>query len=115
MSEHSSKPARARKQSAMQRIRKRVAERDPAEVVAFERRVLAGATFAILVAFVLWCVAVGTDYWFHVEPESGMPIYVNKTNSYFVRSYSGLWTICKFLYLNGSTDGMPVSECIFIY
>ncbi|KAG8184838.1 hypothetical protein JTE90_012087 [Oedothorax gibbosus] len=102
---------RVRKPSAMQRLRRRVAERDEAEVIAFERRVLAGATASIPVALLLWSVAVGTDFWFHVTPESGSPIYVNKTDSFFVRSYSGLWTICKFLYLNGSMQGAPIKTC----
>ncbi|GFT79095.1 uncharacterized protein TNCV_3094521 [Trichonephila clavipes] len=104
------KKTRTRKPSAMQKIRRRVANRDPAEILAFERRCLVVATAGLLVAFVLWSVAVSTDFWFHVSSESGDPIYINRTNTYFIRSHSGLWTICKFVYLNGSLTGPAVSK-----
>ncbi|GIY57414.1 uncharacterized protein CDAR_368071 [Caerostris darwini] len=105
------KPERVRKQSAIQKIRRRVAGRDPAEVLAFERRCLVVASAGLLLAFLLWCIAVSTDFWFHVIPESGAPIYVNRSNSFFVRSHSGLWTICKFKYLNGTQEGPQVRSC----
>ncbi|GBL78351.1 hypothetical protein AVEN_42877-1 [Araneus ventricosus] len=106
-----SKQARTRKPSAIQKLRQRVAKRDPAEILAFERRCLVGATAGLLVAFVFWTVAVSTDFWFHVVPESGGPIYINRTNSFFIKSHSGLWTICKFQYVNGSLEGPEVKNC----
>ncbi|GIY19562.1 uncharacterized protein CEXT_738641 [Caerostris extrusa] len=48
--------------SAIQKIRRRVAGRDPAEVLAFERRCLVVASVGLLLAFLLWCIAVSTDF-----------------------------------------------------
>ncbi|XP_015909636.1 voltage-dependent calcium channel gamma-1 subunit [Parasteatoda tepidariorum] len=103
---------RTRKKSAIQRIRHRVSKkRDPAAVLAFEQRLLMAATIAVLVAAIVWIISITTDYWFHVLPEKGSPIYINKTNTYFVRSYSGLWKICKFTHPNGTLSGEPVKNC----
>lgn len=105
------KKKRARKDSAMQRIRRRVANRDPNEVIIFEKKLLVAATAAVGLCFILWSVCVSTDFWFHVSSPTGEPIYINRTNTYFVRSHSGLWRICKYIYPNGTKPvGDPVSE-----
>lgn len=106
-----SKIKRNRKPSAMQRIRKKVANRDPMEVVIFEKKLLVAATAGLVLAFILWSVTVSTDYWFHVSSPSGDPIYINTTNTWFVRSHSGLWTICKYVHLNGTISGEPIRTC----
>lgn len=100
-----------RKPSAMQRIRKRVANRDPMEIVMFEKRLLVAATAGIAISFILWSVSVSTDFWFHVKSPTGEPIYMNRTNSFFLRSHSGLWTICKYIFPNGTKAGEPVRTC----
>ena len=100
-----------RKVSAMQRIRNRYANRDPMEVVMFEKRLLVAATAGIVFSAILWTVSVSTDFWFHVKSPDGQPIYVNRTNTYFVRSHSGIWTICKYIYANGTKSGEPTSKC----
>jgi len=100
-----------RKDSAMQRIRKRVTNRDPMEIVMFEKRLLVAATAGIALSFILWSVSVSTDFWFHVTSPNGEPIYINRTNTYFLRSHSGLWTICKYIFLNGTKTGEPLRTC----
>ncbi|XP_035213658.1 uncharacterized protein LOC118187527 [Stegodyphus dumicola] len=107
----SGKQKRTRKPSAMQRIRKRVANRDPMEVLVFERKLLVAATAGIVLAFILWTVSVSTDFWFHVTSPDDSPIYINRTNTFFLRSHSGLWKICKLVYLNGSLAGLPTRTC----
>ncbi|XP_054719183.1 voltage-dependent calcium channel gamma-8 subunit-like [Uloborus diversus] len=102
---------RTRKASAMQRIRKRVANRDPAAVLVFERKLLVAATAGLILAFILWTVAVSTDFWFHVSSSDGTPIYMNRTNSFFVRSHSGLWTICKYIHANGTLTSLASKNC----
>lgn len=100
-----------RKASAMQRIRKRVANRDPMAVVVFEKRLLVAATAGVALAFILWTVSVSTDFWFHVSSPDGEPIYINQTDDYFLRSHSGLWTICKYVISNGSKSADAVKSC----
>lgn len=113
--QQSSKKKAARKVSAMQRIRNRYSNRDQMEIVMFEKRLLVAATAGIAISFILWSVSVSTDFWFHVKTPDGVPIYVNKTNTYFVRSHSGIWTICKYIIANGTKTGEPTSKYCFIF
>lgn len=104
-----------RKVSAMQRIRNKYANRDQMEIVMFEKRLLVAATAGIAISFIFWSVSVSTDFWFHVKTPDGEPIYVNRTNTYFLRSHSGIWTICKYTFENGTKSGDPTSKYCFIF
>lgn len=100
---------RQRQSGPMTRLRRSVSQRDPMAVLVFEQRLLVAATIGVLIALILWIVAVSTDYWFHVTA-SGGAVYQNSTKSYFVRSNSGLWTICKYIIYN-DTNGPIVRIC----
>lgn len=113
--EAKAKKKRVRKQSAMERIRTRMANRDLMEIVMFEKRLLVAATAGIAMSFILWSVCVSTDFWFHVKSPNGEPIYINRTNTFFLRSHSGLWTICKYIYLNGTKTGEPIRKYNIAY
>lgn len=100
---------RPRKSGPMTRLRRSVSQRDPMAVLVFEQRLLVGATIGVMIALVLWIVAVSTDFWFHVTAPDDL-VYQNFTKGFFVRSHSGLWTICKYIIYN-ETNGPIVKIC----
>lgn len=69
-------------------------------------------TLLTMLAFLIWVISVSTDYWFMVHVKSGAT-YLNKTQTYFVRSNSGLWRICRTELKNntGSTDQAIITVC----
>ncbi|GAB6020241.1 hypothetical protein CHUAL_002959 [Chamberlinius hualienensis] len=85
---------------------------DQYNVLVLERKVLLGVTGLTVLGFLLWIVSVSTDYWFMVQVTSGAT-YLNKTKTYFVRSNSGLWRICRTEFRNqtGSTDQAVITMC----
>jgi hypothetical protein len=63
-----------------------------AKELLFQRRLLLGVLIVSFLGVILWLVAVSTNYWFIVDVPQGAPN--NKTGVVFLRSNSGLWTIC---------------------
>lgn len=69
-------------------------------VLLLERRILLAVTGFTILACILWITSVGTDYWFTVHAPAGA--YLNKTKTYFLKSNSGLWRICRTEFRNHS-------------
>lgn len=81
------------------------------EQVIFERRVLMFCTVLIGISIIIWCVSIGTDYWFVVD--GGKGIYVPATRRYFYMSHSGIWRICRYAFANettGVTEGFSPGD-----
>ncbi|GIX81786.1 uncharacterized protein CEXT_299411 [Caerostris extrusa] len=102
---HQKKPERVRKQSAIQKIRRRVAGRDPAEVLAFERRCLVVASVGLLLAFLLWCIAVSTDFLVPRSAGEWRP-HLCESQQQLLRPQP-LWPVdhLQIWYLNGTQEG----------
>ncbi|ESO87434.1 hypothetical protein LOTGIDRAFT_127872 [Lottia gigantea] len=73
-----------------------------------ERKILFGGTIATVVAFLFQLVAICTSYWLLVDAPSEQ-VTGNKTGRTLIRSYSGLWRICK-VYREGK-DGSESEVC----
>lgn len=79
-----------------------MANRKAAHEVLVERRVLMAVTVFLLVGFLLWLVAISTDYWGIVD--GGKGIYNAKNKRYFLRSNTGIWKSCRMAYLNKTKE-----------
>lgn len=86
-----------------------MANRKAAHEVLVERRVLMAVTVFLLVGFLLWLVAISTDYWGIVD--GGKGIYNAKNKRYFLRSNTGIWKSCRMAYLNKTKEIVVGTLC----
>lgn len=80
----------------------RMANRKAAHEVLVERRVLMAVTLFLALGFLLWIIAMSTDYWGIVDGGTGA--YVPSSKHYLLRSYTGIWRTCRTAYENSSKE-----------
>ena len=76
-----------------------------ANAALFEKRLLVGFTALTLLGYLFEIIAVSTDNWLLLSIEGG--VYINATNKYLVKLYSGFWRTCKISWLR---EGDPTTE-----
>ncbi|CAG0880812.1 unnamed protein product [Darwinula stevensoni] len=86
-----------------------------AREVLFERRLILGVTISAFIAFIIWLVALSTDYWFVLDvPGGGLSSNDTVANGVFLRSRSGIWRLCTTrLWLRNNTITV-IGGAIFI-
>ncbi|KAK3919426.1 Voltage-dependent calcium channel gamma-1 subunit, partial [Frankliniella fusca] len=60
----------------------------------FEQRVLTSCTAMIVLIAVLWTVALSTDHWYELEPESG-GVFLRDSRTVLRSGHTGLWRLCS--------------------
>ncbi|XP_052125306.1 uncharacterized protein LOC113204391 [Frankliniella occidentalis] len=60
----------------------------------FEKRVLTSCTAGIVIIAVLWTVALSTDHWYDLQPESG-GIFLRDSRTVLRSGHTGLWRLCS--------------------
>ncbi|CAB4062473.1 unnamed protein product [Lepeophtheirus salmonis] len=72
-------------------------EEDDAYQVIFESNLIKYATGLVSVAFILWIIAISTNYWVIVVGGSaGIPLNGSLSGRTFLWSHSGLWKRCDY-------------------
>ncbi|XP_074648908.1 transmembrane protein 114-like [Tubulanus polymorphus] len=80
-----------------------------ASLSSIEKRLLKGFMVATVVAFFVMIISVATDYWLILDLKTGF--YRNASDSFLLKSYSGLWRICRIEVTNHSRGFRKHERC----